>query len=200
MQPGPFRPAVSRVPARCCALPARLVGLWQGAGPGRGTVAGLAGPFDCRARAGSGHCDHDLSCRGHGRRGASDRRCLRGWSADLAREMTIQIRPLPGRNIEADLREASELARRTRGIEAVRVFSRIEAEKLLEPWLGVGLDLSELPVPRLIVLKLVPGVTPDLAALKASLAERVPNAGLDDHRLWLGRLKLMADSLVVIAS
>lgn len=122
----------------------------------------------------------------------------RGWAADLAREMTIQVRPMPGRDIEADLREAAELARRVRGIEAVRVFARSEAEKLLEPWLGAGLDLSELPVPRLIVLKLVPGMNPDLAALKAALAERVPNAGLDDHRLWLGRLKLMADSLVAI--
>ncbi|MCZ8185187.1 MAG: ABC transporter permease [Beijerinckiaceae bacterium] len=122
----------------------------------------------------------------------------RGWSNDLSREVTVQVRPLPGRDIEADLREAADIARRTRGIEAVRIFARSEAEKLLEPWLGAGLDLSELPVPRLIVLKLASGATPDFAALKAALAERVPNAGLDDHRLWLGRLKLMADSLVVI--
>jgi cell division transport system permease protein len=122
----------------------------------------------------------------------------RGWSNDLAREVTLQVRPMPGRDIEADLREAADIARRTRGIDAVRIFARSEAEKLLEPWLGAGLDLSELPVPRLIVLKLGSGPAPDLAALKAALAERVPNAGLDDHRLWLGRLKLMADSLVII--
>ncbi|HRE21979.1 MAG TPA: ABC transporter permease [Rhabdaerophilum sp.] len=120
------------------------------------------------------------------------------WSRDIAREITIQIRPLPGRDIEADIRIAADLAGRTRGVEAVRIFDRKEGEKLLEPWLGSGLDLSELPVPRLIVMKLSTGATPDFAALKKDLAERVPNAGLDDHRLWLGRLRAMADALVVI--
>lgn len=120
------------------------------------------------------------------------------WSRSIAREVTIQIRPMPGRDIEADVRTAADLAGRVRGIEAVRVFDRKEGEKLLEPWLGSGLDLSELPVPRLIVMKFASGVTPDFTALKTELAERVPNAGLDDHRLWLGRLKLMADTLVVI--
>lgn len=120
------------------------------------------------------------------------------WSRDIAREITIQVRPLPGRNIEADIRIAADLAQRVRGVEAVRIFDRKEGEKLLEPWLGSGLDLSELPVPRLIVMKLASGAVPDFTALKKDLAERVPNAGLDDHRLWLDRLRAMADALVVI--
>jgi cell division transport system permease protein len=120
------------------------------------------------------------------------------WSGALAREVTLQVRPVPGRDIEADVRLAADLAGRTRGVEAVRVFGRSEGEKLLEPWLGAGLDLGELPVPRLVVLKLAAGAAPDFTRLKADLAERVPNAGLDDHRLWLGRLKTMADTAVLI--
>ena len=75
---------------------------------------------------------------------------LRGLAQSMARELTIQVRPVQGREMEADLRITADLARRTRGIEAVRVFDRAESEKLLEPWLGAGLDLGELPVPRLI--------------------------------------------------
>lgn len=120
------------------------------------------------------------------------------WSRTIAREVTIQIRPMPGRDIEADVKMAADLGKRVRGVEAVRVFDRQEGEKLLEPWLGTGLDLGELPVPRLVVLKFRAGDAPDLAALKTELAERIPNAGLDDHRLWLGRLKVMANSLVLI--
>lgn len=122
------------------------------------------------------------------------------WSRSIAREVTIQIRPMAGRDIEADVKTAADLARRVRAIEAVRVFDRQEGEKLLEPWLGSGLDLGELPVPRLVVLKFAAGDTPDLSTLKAELAERVPNAGLDDHRLWLGRLKTMANTLVLIGA
>lgn len=120
------------------------------------------------------------------------------WSRSIAREVTIQIRPVPGRDIEADVKTAADLARRVRGVDAVRIFDRQEGEKLLEPWLGTGLDLSELPVPRLVVMKFASGDAPDFAALKAEMAERLPNAGLDDHRLWLGRLKVMANTLVLI--
>ncbi len=77
-------------------------------------------------------------------------------------------------------------------------MDRREGEKLLEPWLGTGLDLADLPVPRLIVLRLAGGSAPDLSGLRAALAERVPNALLDDHKLWLSRLKAMADTLVGI--
>lgn len=122
----------------------------------------------------------------------------RDWSRAIAREMTIQVRPAPGRNIEGDLEAAADLARRQRFIETVRVMDRREGEKLLEPWLGTGLDLGDLPVPRLIVLKLSGGPAPDLAAFRTQLAERVPNAVLDDHQGWINRLKLMADSLVAI--
>lgn len=122
----------------------------------------------------------------------------RDWSRSIAREMTIQVRPAPGRTLEADIEAAADLARRQRYIENVRIMDRREGEKLLEPWLGTGLDLADLPVPRLIVLKLGSGPAPDLSGLRAQLAERVPNAVLDDHRLWLNRLKLMADSLLVI--
>ncbi|CAN1529569.1 FtsX Cell division protein [Rhabdaerophilaceae bacterium] len=122
----------------------------------------------------------------------------RDWSRAIAREMTIQIRPQAGRTIESDVSQAADIARRQRYVESVQVIDRREGEKLLEPWLGTGLDLSDLPVPRLVVLRLAGGVAPDLAGLKAALAERVPNAVLDDHKLWLGRLKLMADTLIVL--
>lgn len=122
----------------------------------------------------------------------------RDWSNAIAREVTIQVRPVAGRSVEADVVLATDLARRERAVVDVRVIERREGEKMLEPWLGTGLDLSELPVPRLIVLRLAGGGTPDLTILRSTLAERVPNALIDDHQLWLGRLKAMANSLVLL--
>jgi len=119
------------------------------------------------------------------------------WTASVAREVTIQIRPRAGRDIDADVRRAGEMAQRTPGIANVRIYSRAEAERLLEPWLGGGLALADLPVPRLIVLKLADGATPDLPRLRSELGA-LPSASLDDHRLWLQRLATMANTLVVI--
>lgn len=120
------------------------------------------------------------------------------WSREIAREATIQIRPLTGRDIEADVAKVMALARETRGIAGVRSYSREEGEKLLEPWLGAGLDLKELPVPRLVVLSLSGEGSADWSGLKARLAEAVPTASLDDHRLWLERLRAMARMLVIV--
>jgi cell division transport system permease protein len=119
----------------------------------------------------------------------------RDWTQNVAREMTIQVKPVAGRDIEADVRRAADLARATPGVAQVRIFDKAQSEHLLEPWLGTGLDLGALPIPRLIVLELGQGRF-DSTNLRKTLGERAPNALLDDHRLWLERLAAMARALV----
>lgn len=119
------------------------------------------------------------------------------WRGAVANEMTIQVRPDSRRNIEADVARAVEMARGVASIADARAVPKAESDKLLEPWLGAGLDLVELPVPRLIVLRLKGGSSPDLAAFKESLRREVPTAILDDHRLWLRRLSTMANTIIL---
>lgn len=119
------------------------------------------------------------------------------WQGAVAQGVTIQVRPSPGRGIDADVAKAEAIVKATPGIAATRVFSKAEAERLLEPWLGSGLDLSDLPVPRLVTLTLAPGPSPDLKPLRAALTEALPGvASLDDHALWLRRLSTMANTFV----
>ncbi|GJD61399.1 cell division protein FtsX [Methylobacterium frigidaeris] len=117
------------------------------------------------------------------------------WQGSVAQEVTIQIRPGPGRDTDADVAKAAALAAATPGIATTRPFTKAESERLLEPWLGSGLDLGDLPVPRLITVRLAG--TPDLGALRQRLAEALPGvASLDDHALWLSRLSTMANTVV----
>ena len=44
------------------------------------------------------------------------------WRADVGREVTIQVRPAAGRDIEADVRKAVEIARAAAGIADVRAY------------------------------------------------------------------------------
>ncbi len=119
------------------------------------------------------------------------------WQSDVGREVTIQVRPAPGRDIDADVRAAVEIARAAPGIADVRAYTKDESAKLVEPWLGAGLALDDLPIPRLIVVKLTPGVRPDFAALRRTLAARIPTSSLDDHRRWIDRMRTMAGTAVV---
>ena len=118
------------------------------------------------------------------------------WESDVAREVTIQVIPAPGVDVDATVAKAAAAARGFPGIEAVRPYSKAESTKLLEPWLGSGLSLDELPIPRLIVVKLKPGAKVDMAALRAQLAKDAPGAALDDHRGWIGRMRAMAGTAV----
>jgi len=122
------------------------------------------------------------------------------WRGELSREVTIQIKPASGEDIEAQVAKAAEAARKAPGVADVRPLSKQESEQLLEPWLGNGLDLDELPIPRLIVVRMLNRAAPDIAALREVLAAQAPSASLDDHRLWLARLDAMADAIVVFAA
>jgi cell division transport system permease protein len=124
----------------------------------------------------------------------------RGWQDTVAREMTIQVLPAAGRDLEADTAKAAELARTMPGIASVRPYTKEQSEELLQPWLGAGLDFSELPVPRLIVVALDRQEKLDIDVLRKRLTEAVPGSSLDDHRLWLERLAVMAKSVVVVAA
>jgi cell division transport system permease protein len=117
------------------------------------------------------------------------------WQADLAREVTIQIRPVTGRDIEADIAKAVAIARAARGIAEVRPYTKQESTQLLQPWLG-GLALNELPVPRLIAVAIAPGQTPDLGVLRGALADQVPPASLDDHREFVDHMRAMTRAIL----
>ena len=80
------------------------------------------------------------------------------WQSDVASEVTIQVRPAQGRDLERDVRTVVETVRATPGILDVRPFTaRRSPARLLEPWLGTGLSLDDLPVPRMIVARVAPG-------------------------------------------
>lgn len=119
------------------------------------------------------------------------------WQSDVASELTIQLRPTPGRDIERDTRAVVDVMRAQPGILEVRPFSKDESAKLLEPWLGTGLSLDDLPVPRVVVARLASGAVPDMAALRAVVTQAAPSASVDDHRAWIERMRTMTGAIVL---
>jgi cell division transport system permease protein len=118
------------------------------------------------------------------------------WQSDVASEITVQVRPLAGRDVERDAAAAAEALRTQPGIVEVRPFSKDESAKLLEPWLGSGLSLDDLPVPRIIVARIAPGAVLDLAGLRGRIAQSAPSASVDDHRAWIERMRSMTGAIV----
>lgn len=119
------------------------------------------------------------------------------WRTDMVREVTIQVRPMQGRDISAEIGKAIEVARRTPGIADARSLTREETGRLLEPWLGGNVELGSLPLPRLVVVRLDGKTEPDLAAMRRTLAAEVTGATLDDHRTWSARLTAISDAIMI---
>jgi cell division transport system permease protein len=120
------------------------------------------------------------------------------WQAQVAREVTIQIRPIEGRSTDTEVSRAALITRAYPGIAHVRPYTREQSAQLLEPWLGSGLALDDLPIPRLIVVTLAADARPDLARLRQALSEQVPGASLDDHRGFVERMRAMTRLAVVV--
>jgi cell division transport system permease protein len=118
------------------------------------------------------------------------------WQSDIASEITVQVRPQAGRNLDRDVASVVEAVRAQPGIVEAKPFSKEESASLLEPWLGSGLALDELTVPRLIVARVGPGAALDLAGLRGRVTQAAPNASVDDHRAWIERMRSMSGATV----
>ncbi len=99
----------------------------------------------------------------------------------LATTLTLQV---PAEASNARIETVLALLRQTPGIVSVHLLEPAETARLLEPWLGPSVPLDELPVPRLIDLRIDPKGRTDVAALRQQLAGLVPDARLDDHLPW----------------
>ena len=119
------------------------------------------------------------------------------WQNQISREATIQIKPVDGGDMEASLSKAADIAGAVRGVQSTRIVDRAATARLLEPWLGSGLDIDELPVPRLIIVTIDETNPPDFTAFRTELG-KVAGASLDDHRTWVDRLVAMARTTVTL--
>jgi cell division transport system permease protein len=119
------------------------------------------------------------------------------WQSEVASEITVQVRPSAGRDLDHDTAAVAEAMRAQPGILEIKPFTKAESAKLLEPWLGSGLSFDDLPVPRVIVARVQPGVALDLAALRNRVTQAAPTASVDDHRAWIERMRSMSGATVL---
>ncbi len=128
------------------------------------------------------------------------------WSRSISGSLTVQILPLEENgkiNIKKTQLETDEVLsvlRKTEGVASANVLTDSQLKDLLKPWLGDSFLLDDLPMPRLIDVRLIPDTVVDLDKLKNVLAKRAPNASLDIHKLWLGKLVNLAQTLSLLAS
>jgi cell division transport system permease protein len=130
-------------------------------------------------------------------------RAAEGWSAGLSDRMTVQILPPAQDTANAKFDQEADAAlailRATPGVAHAAPLSQDEINKLLEPWIGKGGAVTEIPLPRLIDVVRIPGADINVPTLSAKLKKAAPDSVLDDHSRWIARLSGLTDAVVFSA-
>lgn len=131
---------------------------------------------------------------------------LQNWNESILGSLTVQIMPV--NNVDKEKANAETLAHQDKAIEMLESIAEVEKvtplkdeqlEKLIQPWLGDGVSITDLPMPRIIDVKLKKNVEIDFTQLAAKLAQATPMASIDNHKLWLNKLIKFADGLKMLA-
>ncbi len=121
------------------------------------------------------------------------------WTSDIAKQVTVQIKPVDGENMDVQIETALAILKATNGVSTTSLLSNEESLKLLEPWLGEGSLLADLPVPRLISVVVDEINPPDFDVLSQRLTRGVKGATLDTHKRWQGQILRSANALKMIS-
>lgn len=131
---------------------------------------------------------------------------LRNWNDSILGSLTVQVMPVNDSNREkaladtmANQQKAVEFLESVAEIEKVTPLEDNQLQKLIQPWLGDGVEIQKLPVPRLIDVKIKKGADLDFGVLAEKLVQASPTASLDNHKLWLNKLIHFADGLKMLA-
>lgn len=119
------------------------------------------------------------------------------WMKDIASEVTVQVEPRSGVDIERTIKDAVTFLEKQPGIRGARPLSLEDSGKLLEPWLGKTEALSQLPVPRLIALELDRGSPPELDTVRGEIDKNFKGVTIDDHRHWQRQIRTVTRSFAL---
>jgi cell division transport system permease protein len=116
------------------------------------------------------------------------------WTASVSGTLTVQIPAESGGR-------GGGAARAERAVEALtalpevaraEIVARAQVDALLKPWLVDERLIADLPLPILVDVSLTTATPEAVSAVSAALARAVPEAAVDDHRAWLGRVVALA--------
>ena len=125
------------------------------------------------------------------------------WEEGLSGRYTVQIPPVEGESArEADQRieRAIKILEEVAGVSNAQQVPPAEVAASLEPWLGAGTSVVDLPLPHLIDVRLSERFRVNLEQLQERLALAVKGSVIDDHGSWRHQIKELIFSLQALAS
>ncbi len=122
------------------------------------------------------------------------------WKQGASGSLTVQMAPTDDASGDTRrTRAVLAILRATEGVIRARAMDHVQILALLEPWLGPGGSVSNLPLPLLIEVKVKPNVSLNLERLSQRITIAAPGATIDDHGVWLERLVRLVQTVEALA-
>lgn len=124
----------------------------------------------------------------------------RRWDSELSSGMTVQVAPTGAngaRDQEERVRKVMDALSGSVFVADARRLSDADARALVEPWLGDGSLVAELPLPALIDVRLADGANID--DLTEQLHRAAPGVTVEDPARWLGDLRRLARTVQALS-
>jgi cell division transport system permease protein len=112
-------------------------------------------------------------------------RAAAGWAGQLQGSATVLVRPTANETADSAAARAAEALAGVKGVAEASALEKAKAEALVEPWLGPGARLADLPLPRIVAVELDPKAPASEADLARALKIAGVDAEIDDHRRWI---------------
>ena len=116
-------------------------------------------------------------------------RTLDRWDEAAPGVITVQIAPSDHHGTDAiRARALQQKLRADPGVAEADLLPVSQVVNLLAPWLGETASARELPLPRVLHVRLRDGSAEQTRRVKALIEATAPGAVIDDHRIWRARL------------
>ena len=111
------------------------------------------------------------------------------WDKGIVNGWTVQVKPDDtDEKTELRLNKVINFFENRSEIEYVKVVNDKQMHKLMAPWLGNSVDLSVLPIPKLIDVRTKKGSNVDFDKIAQELAETASYTTINSHQAWLKKL------------
>lgn len=126
---------------------------------------------------------------------------LSDWNRSVSGTLTVQVPVIEGsdKGNAVAVAKILDVLKRHPAVAQAEAVPRAKITALLKPWLGESDVIADLPLPALIDVELQADGPEAIAAVSASITTAVPQAVIDDHRVWLNRVMGLAQGFGVVA-
>ncbi len=127
---------------------------------------------------------------------------VQSWHKNISGSLTVQIPSYDkeGKSrqdvLQSDIETTLTILRSSEGVLGAEPLDNNQMDLLMAPWMGDHVSTEDLPLPKIIDVSIDTENLPDLAQIKADLAEQVPLAMLDSHRVALADLVTLANNMI----